>query len=177
MNPYLILGFVLALAASNLVTGYWQNGVGHVEERVEWQGRANEELAAANKKIVEGEERERALEARRVAGMAELAADYLQEKTKNEDRAKRDAAAARAGTLSLRIPASVCGSSGDPAGPPRPAAAGSDGASGERLQGATGTVVLPPDITEGLYSIVNACDQVADQLRKAQKIIINDRKE
>jgi hypothetical protein len=62
MNPYAIIAALIIWAASLAGVGYWQNGVGHVEEGAAWQKKENRELADANAKILQLETDARASE-------------------------------------------------------------------------------------------------------------------
>lgn len=168
MNPWVILGIAVMWALSLLGVGKWQRADGRAAERVEWQERDNKELADANATIKRLNDEARATEEKRAADMNVIATNYAKGYENAEARRRRDVAAARDGALVLRIPASACGSGGGETGPPRPAAAGGDGAP---------AIELPRAVTADLFALADDADQVADQLRSCQQIAINDRKE
>jgi hypothetical protein len=103
--------------------------------------------------------------------MNDLETKLQKEKATNDERKKRDAAAARDGSLSLRVPASICAGStaggGGTSGEARSAPALSDGAA---------SVELPRKITGDLHDLANDADSVADQLRTCQQVVLEDRK-
>lgn len=177
-NPWVILGIVLTLIGTHTAVGVWQRKDGAAAERVvalkdknEALAKKNKELADANATILRIQKEIRELEAQYRAEMDKLEAELKKEKAANAARKKADADAARAGDLVLRVPASVCGGAdggGDPAaafGPPAPKR---DGAA---------TVELPRQVTADLFDLANDADDVADQLRACQAVILNDRKE
>lgn len=166
LNPWIILAIVIAFVMQGIVIGKWQNKVGHTEERVEWQAKEVVQVTAANAAIKRINDEARSKEQAHVDAMAALAAQLAKERASNDARRKADAAAIRDGALKLRIAtSSICPDSGA-AGPPRPAASGSDAAA---------TVELPQQITRDLFDLANDADQVADQLRACQTIIKTDR--
>lgn len=107
MNPWIILGIILAWLASITTVGYWQNDAGHTAERVAWQERANKELAYANIEITTLQDAYRAQEAAHAADLAAISKNYQQEKLRNEKTTEDRIAAARDGALVLRDPGAV----------------------------------------------------------------------
>jgi hypothetical protein len=168
VNPYLILGVLVAWLASLVGVGFWQNRTGHAAERVVWEQRENSELTAANAKIHDLEEQYRTEERRRAQEVADISTKYEKERTDAAAQKARDIAAARAGALRLRIPAACESPGGSDAGK---AAAGA----GERDGGAT--TQLPREITANLFGLADDCDVVARQLGAAQRVIRSDRGE
>ena len=167
LNPWMILGIAVMWAISLFGVGKWQNKAGAEHERVTWQAKEIEQVNAANAAIKRLSDEARAKEKESVDTMTRLATQLLKERATNEARRKADAAAVRAGDLRLRIPASVC-AGGDFTGPPRPASSGGDGSA---------SVELPRAIAGDLLDLANDADQVADQLRACQSVIIADRKD
>lgn len=166
LNPYILLAVAVLWAISLFGVGKWQRADGRAAERVEWQAKEVAQVTAANAAIKRLNDEARAKERASADAMAALSAKLSTERAANEARRKADAAAIRAGDLRLRIPASACSSGGSETGPPRHTAGGGDGAA---------TVELPRAITGDLLDLANDADQVADQLRACQAVILSDR--
>jgi hypothetical protein len=163
---------VLAIAAVIVVAGgasiWYVADLGKKSEVGKCASDKVAQLAAANAQITRLEEAARAEEARRVQDMNVIAANYAKGYEDAEERRRRDVAAARDGALKLRVSASVCaGAGGGSAAAPGPARPVGDGAA---------TIELPPAITADLFALVDDADQVADQLRSCQQIVLSDRR-
>lgn len=166
-NPWIIVGFLLAL----IVVGAGAYTKGHSDgvdgERVVWQKRENAELAAANAKIIELNKAARDAETVHAAAV-NLISTTLQGQT-NAARAETERlrAAARAGTFRLRDPAgreSTC-----PGGAPEtgPTAGQRDGGQGAYLSAAAADFLL---------GLTGEADEVVAQLTACQGVVIEDRK-
>lgn len=163
VNPWVILGIVLAWVASLGVVGKWQNTAGHESERVEWQARDNKQLAAANAKIVSLTAAARATEQKTNATIATMGADHAKEIEILEVRRRHDVVAARDGAIKLRVHGACPASPGGGAAGEVAAAPGNgDGGAG---------IELPREITGDLLALANDADQVADQLRACQGVV------
>lgn len=168
MNPWLILGAVVVSLAGLWAVGSWQRGEGRTVERAACLSRDNEALRKANGEIKRLTDDARDTERRRVDEMTALSINYSKGFRDAEEKRRRDVVAARDGALRLRVPAAACGAGGGAPAEARPAATGSDGAEGIELPGA---------IAADLLGLAHDADQVADQLRTCQAIVINDRKD
>lgn len=166
MNPYVILGLVIAWVASLAGVGYWQNGAGHTAERVTWQARENTELQAANAKIFELEEAARAAEAAHTTELDKIAQRHQREIADAEVQKEADVAAARAGRIVLRIPAPCK----DPNGGEGTAATAAPG-----VGDGGATAELPREITANLYALADDADKVVRQLAECQAVVVEDR--
>lgn len=168
MNPWMLLGIAILWGLSVVGASTKWASLKVAEVRAEYLERDNQALATANAAIKRLQEEARATEAKRVADMNVIAANYAKGYQDAEARRRADVAAARDGALVLRIPASACGSGGGEAGPPGAAAAGGHDPA---------AVELPRAVAADLLSLANDADQVADQLTACQAIILADRKE
>lgn len=168
MNPYLIIGLIVAWLTSLGVVGYWQNEAGHTAEKVAWQQRENKELADANAAIKRLEEAARAAENAHAAALGEIATKHQQEITDAAAQKDRDVAAARAGRIVLRIPTACPSANGDNAAKtPAAPSVGNGGA----------TTGLPSEITANLLALADDADAVVRQLSQCQAVVIEDRKD
>lgn len=168
MNPWLILGALAAWLASLWAVGAWQRDEGRTAERAAWEARDNETLRKANGEIKRLTDDARDAERRRVDEMTVLSINYSKGFRDAEADRRRDVAAARDGALRLRIPAAACDAGGSAPAAAGPAAPGGDGAEGIELPGATAADLL---------DLAHDADQVADQLRACQAVVLNDRKD
>lgn len=167
MNPYIIIGLIVAWLASLVGVGYWQNAAGHVDERATWQTRANAELRAANATINALQEKARKSEQDHAAALAAVSSDYERKLSDANKQRAADAAALRAGTLRLRDPnptgLSSCGGLGGEAGT---GAGRRDGPEGGELSAAA---------AEFLLDLAFDADDVARQLAACQEVLVKDR--
>lgn len=181
MHPYVYLGIGAAWIVSLVGVGAWQNGVGHVEERAEWQSKQITELADANTEIARLNAEVRAKEKLFAEKTAQNQAQHQKEIRNVKAQRDRDVAAAYSGSLSLRFTAEgriEAGRGG--AGLTLPGTSGCDAATGSELPAAPVQPVLvslPDRITAGLFEIVNDADQVVIQLQACQRQIMIDRGE
>lgn len=168
MNPYLIIGLLLAWGASLYGVGAWQNDAGHVAERTTWQARENSELRTANSKILAIENGARKAEQDNAAAQAAISTDYERKLSDANKQRAADVAAVRAGTLRLRDPnpagLRACGSIAPETGA---GASGRDGAQGSELS---------EQATEFLFGLANDADDVARQLGSCQAVVDADRR-
>lgn len=167
MNPYLILGLLVAWGLSLAGVGAWQNNAGHVAERSAWQDRESAELRLANATIIDLNVEARAAEYDHATALAAISTDYQGRLTDANKQRATDAAAVRAGTLRLRDPypagLRACGSVAAETGA---GAGGRDGrAAGE----------LSAEITGDLFELVDDADRLAEQLGACQRVVQADR--
>lgn len=172
-NPWVLLGVLIAWGASLAAAGMWQNDVGHTEQLAADQKREIAELAAKNVELAKARAQieqlnkdKDAIEQRHAAELAITGAEYEAKVQDLEDQGRRDAAAARAGALKLRV-AGMCastparGAGGQAAASAAPA--GRDGAAdGE----------LPGSVTQDLLDLSHDADQVTDQLAACQRTVL-----
>lgn len=168
MNPWIIVGFLVALIAAS-AGSYWKgSNDGRTAEKAAWQARENAELVAANAEILRLEEAARETEHRHAQELADISAGFEKDKADAAAQKDRDVAAARAGTLSLRIP-SICKEAGGGTGSAIAASPGErDGPA---------TTELPREITANLLALADDADEVVKQLTACQAIVKNDRKD
>lgn len=137
-------------------------------ERTKWEDRTKAEAAQYAAEMKRLTEEAQAKEKAHASKLAEIGANYAKGLQNAEVIRRRDIASARDGALVLRIPAGACQSGPGTTGEVGPPAPGRNGAK---------TIELPRQITSDLFTLANDADQVADQLRACQAIIIADRKE
>lgn len=166
MNPYAILGAVLAWLLSLAAVGYWQNGAGHTAERVVWQARETNELAAANVKIKKLEDEARATERAHANALASIAEQHQKEIADAEIQKQSDVAAARAGRIVLRIPSPCKGPGGGGTATATASPGVGDGGA---------TAELPRETAANLFALADDADAVARQLAQCQKVVREDR--
>ena len=166
MNPWVILGVVLVWLASLVGVGKWQREDGALAERSAVLARDNAALVQANETIDRLNREARAKEQEHVAAMNALGADYETQLAAARAQKEIDAAAIRAGERKLRVATSRICPGGSSAPEVGPATASRDGPA---------TVELPAEITGRLFDLANDADQVADQLRACQAVIVRDR--
>lgn len=166
MNPWLILGMlVLAIVAG--LGGEWHgHATGVVQEKAAWQAREGTELRAANAKILALEEAARKEEAARAAGLDKVAKIYEEKLADAEAQKDRDVRAARAGTLSLRIP-TPCKAAG--------LGGTAQAAPGTGLGDGGATTELPREIAADLFALADDADKVVKQLTACQAVVREDR--
>lgn len=167
MNPYAIIGLLLAWILSLAGVGYWQNEAGHIAEHDTWQTSENGELRTANDRIKTLEEGARKAEQDKAKALDAISTDYERKLSDANKQRAADAAAVRAGSLRLRDPSSTglhaCGSL------PTEAATGP----GQRDGGAAGE--LSAAASGFLLDLANEADDVARQLAACQRVVIEDR--
>lgn len=167
MNPWIIVGFLVALGAAGTGGYFFGHSNGTTAEREAWEKRENTELQAANQKIHDLEEAARTSERAHAVAVAAIGIQHAKEIEDARKQKERDVADARSGALSLRIATPCKGASlrlGSPA-----AAAPSVGDGAE-------TVELPREITADLFAFADDADEVARQLTACQAVILDDRK-
>jgi len=168
VNPYVLLAVGVLWALSVAGASVKWAGLKVAEVHSTYLARDNKALADANSMIQALQDAARATEARRVQDMNTIAANYGKGYEDAEARRRRDVAAARDGALVLRVPASACRTGPGDSGPAGSSSPGGDGAPG---------VELPRAVTADLLALANDADQVADQLRACQAVVLADRKE
>lgn len=167
MNPYVIIGLLVAWGASLFGVGWWQNDAGHVAERTTWQTRENGELRTANATIKALQEQARKDEQTHAAELAAVSTDYERKLSDANKQRAADVAAIRAGTLRLRDPnppgLRACGGLAAQVG----AGAGRrDGPEGGELSEAAAGFLL---------ELASDADDVARQLTACQAVVVKDR--
>lgn len=168
LNPWVIIGVLCIWAMSLYGVGKWQRADGASAVKAECLADKNEALRTANAEITRLNADARARQEAYQRHMEQVDKDFTKERQNAEARRRRDVAAARDGALVLRVPASVCGGGVGQTGEAGSSPGGGNGSTG---------VELPRQVTEDLLNLAADADQVADQLRACQSIIVNDRKE
>lgn len=167
MNPYLIIGLLIAWGASLFGVGYWQNDAGHVAERTTWQTRENTELRDVNAKIKTLEEGNRKAEQEHATALASVSTDYERKLSDANKQRAADVAAVRAGNLRLRDPSATglraCGSLGVEVG----------ASPGRRDGGTAGE--LSAEASGFLLDLASDADDVTRQLTACQAVVVKDR--
>lgn len=167
MNPYLIIGLLIAWGASLFGVGYWQNDAGHVSERTTWQTRENTELRDVNAKIKTLEEGNRKAEQQHATALASVSTDYERKLSDANKQRAADVAAVRAGNLRLRDPSATglraCGSLGVEVG----------ASPGRRDGGTAGE--LSAEASGFLLDLASDADDVTRQLTACQAVVVKDR--
>lgn len=166
MNPWLIVGALVALIAVGLGAGAYGHHLGVTAEREAWEKREAQELADANTKIRTLEEAARTSEAAHAAALAEIDAKHTQEIEDAKKQRDRDVRDARSGRIVLRIP-TPCKAAGGGAAAKAPAAPGvGDGGA---------TAELPRAVTADLLELADDADAVVRQLQACQGVVRADR--
>ena len=167
MNPYVIIGLLVAWGASLFGVGWWQNDAGHVAERTTWQARENGELRTANATIKALQEQARKDEQTHAAALAAVSTDYERKLSDANKQRAADVAAIRAGTLRLRDPnptgLRACGGLAAQVGAGTGRRDGPEG--GELSEAAAGF----------LLEFASDADDVARQLTACQAVVVKDR--
>lgn len=166
LNPWVLLVVGIAWVASMVGVGAWQNGVGHVEERVEWQAKDNEELRLANAEITRLNDKARADERAHATRLDAVSTQYQKEMKNAKAQRDRDVADARTGALRLQFNTGRVNPGGSEAGDPA--------ATPGRCDGGT-TAELPREVVADLFSLVNDADEVTKQLTACQAVVRSDR--
>jgi prophage endopeptidase len=162
VNPWLLLGAVLAAIGLATGVGFWQHDSGVTEERNRNRGVQLEELTAANATIERLNREARATEHAHQNELAAIGAAHEADIETRRVQHDADLAAARAGALKLRDPAArQCPDRG-----PAPSAAAT---AGERDGPAPGQ--LSDAATEFLLGLANDADAVVEQLASCQAAI------
>jgi hypothetical protein len=167
MNPYAIIAALIIWAASLAGVGYWQNGVGHVEESATWQKKDNAELKEANAKILQLETEARASEQAH-SETQHLISTGLQKDLQNaEIQRQKDVADARSGAIRLRDPGA-------------PAVQNCGGGTSETATGTSGRdgqagAELSANAVEFLLTEADRADAVVRQLTACQAVVDADR--
>lgn len=170
MNPYLIIGALVAVIASFFAGQH--NGAR--VERAGWLQKENVELAAANAKILKLEESARDAEHAHAAAVNLISTTYQGELNAARAETKRLSDAARAGSLRLRVHADCQGPGGGSPGTATAAAGGRDGEAAGDLQG-TAAATLRGDDAAFLIDLAGEADEVAKQLGACQAVVLEDR--
>lgn len=168
MNPWTIIGALVALivvGASSYLKGEHD---GENKVKVAELARENTELTASNAKIQELQNAARSLEAKRASETNAIAVQFEKDKKRALDQKDRDHADALAGAIKLRF--ATTPSETDRGAP---CTAGATAGSGN---GGT-TAELPRKVTDDLLALANDADAVVVQLTACQAVITSDRKE
>lgn len=166
MNPWIIVGFLVALIAVG-VGGYTKgNADGVTKEHAAALARDNAELTAANLSIRKLEEAARETEQAHALMLSTIAMKHEKEIADAATQKDADVAAARSGRIVLRIPA-TCKSPNGGSGPKTAAGPGvGDGGA---------TTELPREIAGNLLALADDADAVVRQLAACQAVVLSDR--
>lgn len=170
LEPYLLIikiGLVVAVIAA---LGYFEMKVydaGYESADQAWKAREREELVAMNATILRLTEEANIKRREHEAALAAIATGHQQEIDKNAKRKQKDIDDAVSGALVLRFRADCKRAN--------PSTGGETGNGTGVGDGGT-TIELPREITRNLSELANDADAVADQLRKAQDVIREDRR-
>lgn len=167
MNPYIIIGLLVAWVISLAGVGTWQNTAGHVAERTTWQTRENDQLRTANALIKTLEEGARHTEQANAKALAAISTDYQGRLSNATKQIAADRAAVRNGTLRLRDPGTsgICANTSNVPG----LAASTSGRVDYQGGG------LSTDLAEFLVAEATRADSVVDQLIACQQVVRADR--
>lgn len=167
INPYIIIGLLVAWACSLAGVGAWQRHDGAVTERTAWQQREIKQQAAVTRKIKELEEKARKTEQTHAAAQAEISTEYQRKlKDANQQRAN-DHAAVHAGTLRLRDPNPPgLRTLGCIPGQIPTTTSGRDGETGGGLS---------RESADFLLGLASEADDVTRQLEACQGVVLQDR--
>lgn len=167
MNPWIIVGFLVALAGTGTGGYFFGHSHGVTGEREVWEKRESTELQAANQKIYALEEAARVAESAHALALAAIGTKHAKEIEDARKQKERDVADARSGRIVLRYPSPCKASSGGISAPAAAAPSVRDGAE---------TAELPREITADLFALANDADEVVRQLSACQAVIFDDRK-
>lgn len=168
MNPWLLLGIVVAFVVSNLGSYFTGKSDGADGERLVWTQRENTELTAANAKIAKLHQEARDAEAAHAMAVNLISTTLQGETDAARAETERLKSAARAGTFRLRDPAASRKDACRSAAAETPAGAGQrDEGKGTELSGAASAFLL---------ELTGEADEVAKQLAACQAVVIDDRK-
>jgi hypothetical protein len=166
LNPWLILGIVIAWLASLWGVGSWQREDGRTAERAAWEAREAQSMRDANATIQRLTREARDLEASHQQRLADIAANMQKETARHE--ADRDRAVSGATALVLRDqPACPGGAGGGAPGAPGAGPGGGDGPA---------ACELPHEAVRDLLALVLDADRDVRQLAHAQAVIEEDRR-
>lgn len=163
----IVVAIAIIGAIATAAVGLYSEGkqAGQAAERVQWEKRANDELADANRKLAAALKRNRELEEDFNRELAQASGAY--EKGIKDAQLQKDRfiAGVRAGSIVLRDPGRPAGGEGDRRAGPDTAAAATvpDGTSGCRLS---------PEAGEFLWSEAARANQLAAKLTLAQRVIV-----
>lgn len=165
MNPWIIVGFLVALALA--AAGGYARGDhdGKLSEHDQWVTREAALNADAAKKIKEAADSARAEERSKAEKQAQISTDLQAKLQEAENEKNRLAADVRAGKRKLSISAR-CPPRGDPKGA---VAAPSGGRDGETR------AELPVEASDFLIGLATEADNLARQLSACQAVILSDR--
>lgn len=166
INPWAILGILVIWLSSLFGTGFWQNQVGHVEERIIWQAKDNTELTAANATILSMETAARNKE--HAWNLQQSIIATQSEKEKQDAKIKTDAILASLSThsMQLRDPGHSASASGSIASGSTGGAGGHNDEAGTELSTTTSGFLI---------SLTGEADDVVRQLTACQQTLISDR--
>lgn len=165
MNPWIIVGFLVALALAS-AGGYWRGSHdGKLAEHDEWVTREAKLNADAAKKIKDAAESARLEERSKAEKQAEISADLQAKLQEAENEKNRLAADVRAGRRKMSITAR-CPPRGDPKGAVAASPGGRDGEA---------RAELPVEASNFLVGLASEADNIARQLAACQAVILSDR--
>lgn len=162
MNPWIILGIVVAWLASLVAVGGWQHDAGVTSERNANRGVQIEELKTANDTILKLEKDARASEHEHAEALAAIGAAHEADLETRKVQHAADLDAVRRGAFKLRDPgASACPDRGA-----APAAPAGPGVGDGPPQGG-----LSLAATEFLLGFADDADAVVEQLGSCQAVV------
>lgn len=163
LNPWVILGAVVALGAALTGSFFYGTSVGEAKTDVKWQRRELDINAESEKTLAKANARALAAEQKSAGDMAAISKAY-QEKLLEKDHEKdRAIASARASGLFIRTKRANCGNAVPAAG------AASSGRDGETRS------ELSDEASEYFIAEANRADKIVDQLTACQSIVKADR--
>lgn len=168
INPYIIIGLILAYVGSIVGVGYWQRQDGAMSERDAWQKRENTQLIATARRIKSLEDDYRKKEQDAQVTIVAISTNYQKELSNADKQHEMDITAIRNGTLRMRDPGApslrtlgcIPTQTASPAG-------GRDGETGTELSN---------QLAEFLDSEAIRANKIVSQLGHCQEIILEDRK-
>lgn len=175
MNPYVILGVVVAFVLSNLGSYFYGDTQGHKVERSAWLAKENVELSAANAKILSLEKAARNAEAAHAAALNLVSTTYQGELNAARAETKRLADAAHDGAFRLRVHAKCEDSGGSGTAETLPSAGRRDGQAGGQLPEPPLATLSASD-SAFLIELTGEADEVARQLSACQAVVVEDRR-
>lgn len=168
INPWMILGVVLAWLASLVSVGGWQNHEGKVSERIVWQGKESKELSEANSLIQTLQTSAREKEYQKAEDTAQISKSYQAVLTAEGLKNEKIISDLRNGIIRLRQPSTPSPrTDSNTTSETTPATSGCNGETGSELSAGTSGF---------LYSKAARADKIVEQLTACQQIVTEDRK-
>jgi prophage endopeptidase len=173
MNP-LLLGKLVAVITLLAMIGAgvaYVYHAGKISEREVWEKREAVQVAAANAKILELNEKYRALENDKAKALSIVSNAYEEKLNDAAKKKDRDVAAARSNApqyqLRYATTSGACADRSNTTETP-PTSPGHNGPA---------VATLPPEVAADLFALADDADAVVEQLTACQQVVIADRKE